>query len=50
MEAGKEYWVRVEITSKFLNYIRLYLEPNNRAEIESKKLHEVEPWDSSKRR
>jgi hypothetical protein len=50
MEAGKEYWVRVEITSKFLNYIRLYLEPNNRAEIESRKLHEVEPWDSSKRK
>jgi hypothetical protein len=41
MEAGKEYWVRVDFSVKFFNYVRLYLEPAETAQSESGKLEEV---------
>jgi hypothetical protein len=45
MEAGKEYWVRVDFSAKFFNYVRLYLEPAEKAEVESGKLEEVKLGD-----
>lgn len=41
MEAGKEYWVRVDFSTKFFNYVRLYLEPAEKAQTQSGKLEEV---------
>ncbi|HZQ23337.1 MAG TPA: SUMF1/EgtB/PvdO family nonheme iron enzyme [Terriglobales bacterium] len=45
MEAGKEYWVRVDFSAKFFNYVRLYLEPAEKAQAESGKLEEVKIGD-----
>jgi hypothetical protein len=45
MEAGKEYWVRVDFSAKFFNYVRLYLEPAEKAQAESGKLEEVRLGD-----
>jgi heme-degrading monooxygenase HmoA len=45
MEAGKEYWVRVDFSTKFFNYVRLYLEPSEKAQAESGKLEEVRLGD-----
>jgi hypothetical protein len=41
MEAGKEYWVRVDFSAKFFTYVRLYLEPAEKAEAESGKLEQI---------
>ena len=41
MEAGKEYWVRVDFSVKFFNYVRLYVKPAEKAHLESGKLEEV---------
>jgi peptidyl-tRNA hydrolase len=41
MEAGKEYWVRVDFSVKLFNYVRLYLEPAEKAQSESGKLEEI---------
>ena len=41
MEAGKEYWVRVDFSAKLFNYVRLYLEPAEKAQSESGKLEEI---------
>ena len=41
MEAGKEYWVRVDFSVKFFTYVRLYLEPAEKAHLESGKLEEL---------
>ena len=41
MEAGKEYWVRVDFSVKFFTYVRLYLEQAEKAQSESGKLEEV---------
>jgi hypothetical protein len=41
MEAGKEYWVRVDLSVKLFNYVRLYLEPAEKAQSESGKLEEI---------
>jgi hypothetical protein len=48
MEAGKEYWVRVDFSVKFFTYIRLYLEPAEKAQSESEKLEEVSLGDLSR--
>jgi hypothetical protein len=47
MEAGKEYWVRVDFSVKFFNYVRLYLEPAEKARAESAKLEEITLGDLS---
>ena len=47
MEAGKEYWVRVDFSVKFFNYVRLYLEPAEKAQLESGKLEEITRGDLS---
>ena len=47
MEAGKEYWVRVDFSAKFFNYVRLYLEPAEKAQLESGKLEEITRGDLS---
>jgi hypothetical protein len=41
MEAGKEYWVRVDFSAKFFTYVKLYLEPAEKAQPESGKLQEI---------
>jgi sulfatase-modifying factor enzyme 1 len=41
MEAGKEYWVRVDFSVKFFTYVRLYVEPAEKAQLESGKLEEL---------
>ena len=48
MEAGKEYWVRVDFSVKFFTYVRLYLEPAEKAQSESEKLEEVSLGDLSR--
>lgn len=48
MEAGKEYWVRVDLSVKFFTYVRLYLEPAEKAQSESEKLEEVSLGDLSR--
>jgi hypothetical protein len=48
MEAGKEYWVRVEFSVKFFTYVRLYLEQAEKAQSESGKLEEVTLGDLSR--
>jgi hypothetical protein len=48
MEAGKEYWVRVDLSAKFFNYVRLYLEPAEKAQSEAGKLEEVNLGDLSR--
>jgi hypothetical protein len=47
MEAGKEYWVRVDFSVKFFTYVRLYLEPAEKAESESGKLEQIRLGDLS---
>lgn len=47
MEAGKEYWVRVDFSVKFFTYVRLYAEPAEKAQLESGKLEEVTLGDLS---
>jgi hypothetical protein len=47
MEPGKEYWVRVDFSAKLLNYVRLYLEPVEKAQSESGKLEEISLGDLS---
>jgi hypothetical protein len=47
MEAGKEYWVRVDLSAKFFTYVRLYLEPAETAQSESGKLEEIKLGDLS---
>lgn len=47
MEPGKEYWVRVDFSTKFFNYVRLYLEPAEKAQSESETLEEVRLEDPS---
>lgn len=47
MEAGKEYWVRVDFSVKFFTYVRLYLEPAEKAQSESGKLEEISLGDLS---
>ena len=47
MEAGKEYWVRVDFSVKFFNYVRLYVEPAEKAQLESGKLEELNPGNLS---
>ena len=44
-EPGKEYWVRVDFSVKFFTYVRLYLEPAEKARLESAKLEEVSLGD-----
>jgi hypothetical protein len=41
MEAGKEYWVRIDFSVKFFTYVRLYSEPAEKAQSESAKLEEI---------
>jgi hypothetical protein len=48
MEAGKEYWVRVDFSVKFFTYVRLYLEQAEKAQSESGKLEEVTLGDLSR--
>jgi hypothetical protein len=48
MEAGKEYWVRLDLVTGFLNHVKLYLEPADKAMAESKKLDEIMLGDLSK--
>jgi hypothetical protein len=48
MEAGKEYWVRVDFSVKFFTYVRLYLEQAEKAQSESGKLEEVTVGDLSR--
>lgn len=47
MEAGKEYWVRVDFSVKFFTYVRLYSEPAEKAQSESGKLEEITLGDLS---
>jgi hypothetical protein len=47
MEPGKEYWVRVDFSAKFFNYVRLYLEAAEKAQSESGKLEEISLGDLS---
>jgi hypothetical protein len=47
MEPGNEYWVRVDFSAKFFNYVRLYLEPAEKAQSESGKLEEISLGDLS---
>ncbi len=47
MEAGKEYWVRIDFSVGFLTYVRLYLEPDEKAQTESGKLEEIKLGDLS---
>jgi hypothetical protein len=47
MEPGKEYWVRVDFSAKFFTYVRLYLEPAEKAESESGKLEQIRLGDLS---
>jgi hypothetical protein len=48
MEAGKEYWVRVDFSVKFFTCVRLYLEQAEKAQSESGKLEEVTVGDLSR--
>ena len=48
MEAGKEYWVRVDLSAKVFNYVKLYLEPAEKAQSEAGKLEEVNLGDLSR--
>ena len=47
MEAGKEYWVRVDFSVGFFTYVKLYLEPADKAQSESGKLEEITLSDLS---
>ena len=47
MEAGKEYWVRVDFSVKLFTYVRLYSEPAEKAQLESGKLEEIKLGDLS---
>jgi len=47
MEAGKEYWVRVDFSVGFFTYVKLYLEPAEKAQSESGKLEEISLGDQS---
>jgi hypothetical protein len=47
MEAGKEYWVRVDFSVGLLTHVKLYLEPAEKAQSESGKLEEVRVGDLS---
>ncbi|MGH9566488.1 MAG: SUMF1/EgtB/PvdO family nonheme iron enzyme, partial [Candidatus Angelobacter sp.] len=47
MEAGKEYWVRVDFSVGFFTYVRLHLEPAEKAQPESGKLEEISLGDLS---
>lgn len=47
MEAGKEYWVKVDFSVGFFTYVKLYLEPAEKAQSESGKLEEITLSDLS---
>ncbi len=47
MDAGKEYWVRVDFSVGLLNHVKLYLEPAEKAQSESGKLEEITAGDLS---
>lgn len=47
MEAGKEYWVRVDFSVGLLTHVKLYLEPAEKAQSESGKLEEITLGDLS---
>lgn len=47
MEAGKEYWVRVDFSVGLLTHVKLYLEPAEKAQSESEKLEEITLGDLS---
>jgi hypothetical protein len=47
MEAGKEYWVRVDFSVGLLTHVKLYLEPAEKAQQESGKLEEITLGDLS---
>ena len=48
MEAGKEYWVRVDFSAKFFTYVKLYVEPAEKAMADSGKLEEIKLGDPSR--
>jgi hypothetical protein len=47
MEAGKEYWVRVDFSVGLLTHVKLYLEPAEKAQSEAGKLEEIKLGDLS---
>jgi hypothetical protein len=47
VEAGKEYWVRVDFSVGMLTHVKLYLEPAEKAQSESGKLEEITIGDLS---
>ena len=47
MEAGKEYWVRVDFSVGLLTHVKLYSEPAEKAQSESGKLEEITLGDLS---